>query len=357
MSARAHVLVVDDDASILQLFETALQSKFHITTARDGDEAKLLLAKDADIACLVADHMMPGITGIDLCKAAIAIRPHAARVLVTASDRVQDLSDAINQGRVHRFLPKPVRLAELVDVVVDAVRLAGLERENQRLVKELVDKNRLLTKALAAVQQSGRQLELEVEQRTRELKLANAELEKLALRDGLTGLYNHRFFQEALTTELARAARYQNPVSLIFLDVDHFKNYNDLCGHPAGDELLKQLARLLIATQDVPEVRFRGRLSDIAARYGGEEFVVILPMTELAGALIRADRLREMIADHPFARREVQPSGNVTISVGVASFPAEAIDKVNLIRLADDAMLAAKRAGRNRVMSCVALQG
>jgi diguanylate cyclase (GGDEF)-like protein len=244
-----------------------------------------------------------------------------------------------------------VRIAELVEVVQDAVRTARLESENERLVAELSEKNRLLTKALAAVQESERRLEREVDERTKELKSANAELEKLALRDGLTGLYNHRFFQEALTTELARAARYGNPVSLIFIDVDHFKNYNDLCGHPAGDELLRQLARLLVVTEDKPEVRFRGRLSDIAARYGGEEFVIILPMTDREGACIRADRIRLMIAEHNFPRREVQPAGFVTVSVGVAAYPRDALDKVTLIQLADDAMLHAKRSGRNRVVS------
>ena len=346
-----HVLVVDDDESILKLFESALSKTFRVSTAPDGATARALLVKHDDVAAVVADHMMPGMTGVDLCREALALRPHAARVLVTASDRVQDLSDAVNNGRVHRFMTKPVRIAELVEVVQDAVRTANLERENARLVQELQEKNRLLTKALAAVQESERRLERQVEERTSELKAANAELEKLALRDGLTGLYNHRFFQEALTTELARAARYNNPVSLIFIDVDHFKNYNDMCGHPAGDELLRQLARLLVVTEDVPEVRFRGRLSDIAARYGGEEFVVILPMTDRDGAVIRADRIRTMIADFPFARKEVQPMGSVTVSVGVAAYPRDALDKVTLIQIADDAMLQAKRTGRNRVVS------
>src|SRR6185437_1651804 len=125
----------------------------------------------------------------------------------------------VNHGRVHRFLSKPVRIADLVEVVKEAARTAMLENENTRLVSELAERNRLLTKALAAVQESERRLERQIDLRTKELVEANKELEKLALRDGLTGLYNHRFFQEALTTELARAARYGHPLSLIFLDV------------------------------------------------------------------------------------------------------------------------------------------
>lgn len=268
------VLVVDDDPDIRRIFESALTDGWHVTTAADGDEAKSFLEK-TPIACLVADHMMPGMTGIDLCREAAALQPHAGRVLVTASERMRDLTDAINVGRVHRFLPKPVRIADLVAVVTDAVRVCDIERQNAILVAELRDKNRQLQSALHAVQESEKRLEREVQERTQKLREANAELEKLALRDGLTGLYNHRFFQEALNTELARAARYGNSV----------------------------------------------------------------------------ERIREMVAEHPFAHREKQPPGFVSVSAGVAAFPAQAADKVSLIQAADDAMLSAKRTGRNRVVA------
>lgn len=350
MTTRHKVLVVDDDDGILKLFEAALKHTCDVVTAPDGAQAKALV--DAEpFDCIVADQMMPGLTGTELLKEAAALRPECARILVTASDRVKDLTDAVNVARVHRFLAKPVRVVELARVVQEAVRQQQLERENARLVTELTDKNALLSRALATVQDSERRLEREVEQRTRDLKAAIAELEQLALRDGLTGLYNHRFFQEALTTELARGARYGHSVGLIFIDVDHFKNYNDLCGHPAGDALLRELARLLSATGDAPEFRFRGRVSDIVSRYGGEEFVIILPSTDRQGAVIRADRLRQMVADHPFERRDVQPSGVISVSVGVAAYPRDALDKTKLIKRADDAMLEAKRSGRNRVVA------
>lgn len=344
------LLVVDDDDGILKLFESALKTSFRVLTAADGLAGKAVLEKE-DVACIVADQMMPGLTGVELLREAVTLRPQAARILVTASDRVKDLSDAVNLAQVHRFMSKPVRITELIKVVKDAVRQATLERENARLVAELTENNALLQRALSQVQESERRLERQVEERTRELRDANAELEKLALRDGLTGLYNHRFFQDAMTQELSRAARYGNPLALVFIDVDHFKNYNDLCGHPAGDALLRDLGRLLTATQDAPEFRFRGRVSDIVSRYGGEEFCIILPMTDRAGALVRAERVREMISAHPFARREVQPSGCISVSIGVASYPKDAMDKAGLIQAADDAMLAAKRGGRNRVVA------
>ncbi|HVO31855.1 MAG TPA: GGDEF domain-containing protein, partial [bacterium] len=138
----------------------------------------------------------------------------------------------------------------------------------------------------------------------------------------------------------------------VFLDVDHFKNYNDLNGHPAGDQLLIRLAKILTATGDdgVPEVRIRGRASDIAARYGGEEFVIILPETPKAGALIRAERIREELERTDFAGRATQPNGKVTVSIGVSAYPADAMTKADLIKAADEALLVAKRTGRNKVV-------
>src|SRR6185436_18122129 len=197
-------------------------------------------------------------SGIEVLLEASRVRPLAARIMMTASDRVGDASDAINVARVRRFVSKPFRPTELKSIVSGAVHEALLEAENRRLVSALGEKNRLLERALSEVQANEHRLETEVARRTAELQTLVARLEDQALRDGLTGLYNHRFFQEALTLEVARAARSGRPLSLLFIDVDHFKNYNDLCGHPAGDELLKTLARLLANTGDNPEFRIRG---------------------------------------------------------------------------------------------------
>jgi diguanylate cyclase (GGDEF)-like protein len=342
------VLLVDDDPEILRMLSDYLKRQFELVTAVDGAQALEVVQRE-QIDAIVADHMMPGLTGIQLLEKAAELKPDVVRVLLTASERIDELRDAINKARVHRFLNKPVRLLELREVLAGALRERALETENRRLVDELHSKNALLMKALSEVQDHERKLQHQVEEATSSLRAANAELEKLALRDGLTGLYNHRYFQEALTAELARGARYGNPVGLVFLDVDHFKNYNDKLGHPAGDELLRQLARILTDTGDLPELRFRGRITDIAARYGGEEFVVLLPQTNKAGAIIRAQRLRESIDAFPFVDQHVQPGGSLTVSVGVAAFPDDAMVKDALISAADRALYAAKHAGRNRV--------
>ena len=343
------ILVVDDDADIVRLLKDSLKRTFDVVTASDGNEA-FAIAQSQKLVCVLADHMMPGMTGVELLTKVAHAQPSAVRILVTASERVEDVKQAVNEARVHRYVQKPLRPIELVRLVSGAIREVELEEENKKLVVELKQKNDLLSMALAKVQAHERMLEKEVQLRTSELKKLVAELEELALRDGLTGLYNHRFFQEALATELARCARYQAITSVIFLDVDHFKNYNDLNGHPAGDALLKILGRIVADTGDMPELRFRGRLSDIAARYGGEEFAIILPETDKEGAMIRADRLRQTIAEFPFAHRELQPSGIVSVSVGVSTYPEDGVTKQDLLESADQALYAAKRAGRNQVI-------
>ena len=172
----------------------------------------------------------------------------------------------------------------------------------------------------------------------REKALAKAE--ELATRDGLTGLYNHRHFQESLAKELTRSTRHKLQFSLIFLDLDHFKNYNDTNGHLEGDFLLKELSRIV-------GERLRG--NDILARYGGEEFVIILPETtkEEGGRL--AEELRLMLEEHPFPGDEKQPLGTVTASMGVSSFPEDGKTAHEIIDRADQLLYKAKGQGRNTV--------
>jgi diguanylate cyclase (GGDEF)-like protein len=347
---RLKILVVDDEPDVLEMLEQIFASRYDVTTACDGETAIAVLnAQPMDI--VLCDLNMPKISGVEVLKEATTLRPNAVRLLVTASDRVEDVRDAINIARVNRFVSKPFRPFELVAIVESALRERALEQKVVGLVDELQEKNRLLERALSDVQDHERKLEAEVARQTVELRKSMEALRELAVRDGLTGLYNHRFFQEALTSEIARSARHNRVFSIVFLDVDHFKNYNDMLGHPAGDYLLRNLARILANTGESAEIRIRGRVSDVVARYGGEEFVIILPEAEKAGAILRADRLRAQVEDFAFEGREYQPGGKVTVSIGVSSFPVDAINKVDLIQKADDALLIAKRQGRNRVVA------
>lgn len=175
---------------------------------------------------------------------------------------------------------------------------------------------------------------IEIEQSRWELEEANNRLAALAATDGLTGLLNHRAFQDALAKEVLRAQREGTSLSLVLMDVDKFKQYNDTFGHPAGDQVLKKVASSLLSMS---------RGSDTVARYGGEEFVAILPGADSDGALILANRMRAAIEESPWDLRAV------TASFGVATLDLSLCDPATLIAAADKALYASKAAGRNCV--------
>ncbi|MGE0616318.1 MAG: diguanylate cyclase [Bacteriovoracia bacterium] len=185
-----------------------------------------------------------------------------------------------------------------------------------------------------------REAEEKAERYLKELQHLNAKLEALSVRDEMTGLANFRHFNEEAKKEHERSERYGTTYSIIFCDVDHFKKYNDAHGHPAGDEVLRGVARVL---------QQLCRNTDLPARYGGEEFVVLAPGVNWEGALILAERLRAGVQNYPFPNRETQPLGTVSISVGVASFPSDANTLPEIIERADQALYQSKHGGRNRV--------
>ena len=166
-------------------------------------------------------------------------------------------------------------------------------------------------------------------------------LAEQAHHDGLTALLNKNQFMFELGKLIYHAERAAQKLSVFIFDIDHFKNYNDANGHPAGDELLKSLARL---------VKENLRPGDIPSRYGGEEFIVAMPETDGAAAIQIAERLRAAIASHPFPHGETQPGGRLSISGGVASFPVDGTNGTELIGHADQALYQAKASGRNRVI-------
>ena len=163
---------------------------------------------------------------------------------------------------------------------------------------------------------------------------------QLAITDSLTQLYNFGYFWDRLKEERARAERYERLLSLILVDIDHFKIYNDHNGHPAGNEILQRISRIM--SEESREV-------DIVARYGGEELVILSPESNRRHAFLLAERIRQRIADTLFPYRQSQPGGHITVSAGVATYPIDADNEEALVRCADQALYTAKRAGRNRV--------
>ena len=177
-------------------------------------------------------------------------------------------------------------------------------------------------------------------ERVREIERMRAEAVFLSHTDDLTGIFNHRFFIQQLNMELERRKRYPSPLSLLMIDVDFFKHYNDTNGHLAGDEALKGTARL---------IQRAVRQTDIVARYGGEEFVAILINAGRETAWEIGERVRRSIAETHFPNEHRQPNEKLTVSIGVATYSPSLATPANLLRAADDALYRAKKGGRNRI--------
>jgi len=212
----------------------------------------------------------------------------------------------------------------------------AMEEEFERKKKEFMEKIRerdLYARELQATRNLYKE-------KVKEIKEMREEAVFLSYTDDLTGIYNHRFLIGQLTREVERHKRYSTPLSLLMIDIDFFKHYNDTNGHLAGDQVLKAIAILIQ----------RGvRQTDIVSRYGGEEFSAILTNTGKEGAFEIAERVRKNVADTRFPNESAQPNKDLTISVGVATFSPRISTLTDLIREADHALYRAKKGGRNRI--------
>jgi diguanylate cyclase (GGDEF)-like protein len=178
------------------------------------------------------------------------------------------------------------------------------------------------------------------------LAIANLKLRDVlrnqSIRDPLTGLFNRRYLEESLDRELHRAARTRRNVSVVMLDLDHFKQFNDTFGHQAGDMLLREVATAIKA---------RVRAGDLACRYGGEEFAIIIAESDAHGATLCVDKIREAVKQLALQFRG-QSLGSITLSAGVATFPMHGDNPEDLVHMADLALYRAKREGRDRIVVC-----
>ncbi|NNG01579.1 MAG: GGDEF domain-containing protein [Desulfobacteraceae bacterium] len=242
----------------------------------------------------------------------------------------------------------PMQVVEMVDTVAaKSIEIMSLfdipEKDMKPFSQILQEANAELGRLNMSYEQllkEYRQAKEKAERLAADLQKANDKLQDLAYKDGLTGLNNHRQFQELMDKELSRSIRYKRPFSLILFDLDHFKKINDTYGHPAGDFVLKKVSRVLGEAI---------RASDTASRYGGEEFAMILPETDLKGAAILCERVRKSIADQKMTTGDVDI--RVTVSCGFTSYNTDfpKTTKAELIAAADKALYNSKRSGRNRI--------
>lgn len=307
MAPAAKILVVDDSRTQLEwLVQVLAHEGYEVRTAAAGKDAiQQVRADPPDLVLL--DMILPDMDGLEVLRI-LKARPEEEFIPVILLSVKADLDSRVAGLRIGAddFLAKPFAEAEIL------ARAAAMLR-----IKSLQD----------------------------QLRVTQRLLQEQSITDGLTGLRNRRFFEERLQEEFSRARRYGDPVALIMIDVDHFKQVNDRFGHPMGDVVLREVGRLLRAsTRDL----------DVCARYGGEEFAVILPKTPLAGALAVAERiwhaLGTKVHQNPAPQPGEAPEIRVTASLGVASYPSQGISSSEeLVRFSDDALYQAKRAGRNTI--------
>jgi two-component system cell cycle response regulator len=307
VGAPSRILVVDDSRTQLDRLEQVLRAEgYEVLTAADGREAiRKVKSESPDLVLL--DMVLPDMDGREVLR---IMKPQHAE----------------------HFMP-----VIMVSVRSDtATKVSGLRLgADDFLTKPFVDEE-ILARCAAM---------LRIKQLQEKLHEAQRRLEEQSVTDALTGLKNRRFFDERLREEFGRAQRYGDHLSLIMLDLDHFKEVNDRHGHPAGDVVLREAGALIRGTIRDP---------DICARYGGEEFAVILPKTHMAGALVVAERIWRALGKKTYALPAPAAGGPATVqisaSVGVSFYPAKDITSGDLLlRYADEALYEAKRAGRNTI--------
>jgi diguanylate cyclase (GGDEF)-like protein len=260
-----------------------------------------------------------------------------------SAEKIQDIKSIIcgDYGVAEEDLETAID--SVADKSIEFLSFFEIDASNMKPFSEILqDANEELGKLNLSYEQLTvdlKQAKEKAENYAQELQKANEELRKMALKDGLTGLYNHRYFQDLMDHELSRARRYKKPFSLIMLDLDHFKKINDHYGHPVGDVVLKGVSEA---------IQNSIRDCDFAARYGGDEFAVVLPETELKGAAMAAERMRKAVEDLEIATNGIDI--DVSISIGVTCYHtlADKKDKSEIISEADKALYKSKKKGRNK---------
>jgi len=296
------VAVVDDDPAIRRLVRLFLRrSGYEVVEFTTGEEARGAL-HDIPWDLAILDRRLPDMDGLQLCEELKRDQRLRARyiIILTGEDEQSDKILGLDVG-ADDYITKPFQHAELMARIRAGKRIVDLQKE---------------------------------------LMASNRRLERLSITDGLTQLYNHRYFQDELARAFEESLRYQRPLALALIDLDFFKKVNDNFGHAVGDEVLKAVSRIFLESI---------RTSDLAARYGGEEFAVLMPETNMEDALQFAEKIRTMVENTPVPTNDGQEI-RVTVSLGVATVPhPRLLTARDLVENADKCLYEAKQRGRNQV--------
>lgn len=323
---RETLLVVDDERFNLNVLKDLLEPDYDLLLAKSGEQAlqRVLSIPHPDLILL--DIMMPGLDGyqvLERLKADPATREIPV-IFVTAMSEETDEAKGLALGAVD-YITKPISPAVVQARIRTHLTLRRSMVALQDMNKEIVSLNTLL------------------EEKNCELLKLNSVLQNMAMLDGLTGIPNRRHFDNYLEQEWNRSVRDHSCLSLILIDIDFFKPFNDHYGHAAGDVCLKQVAQALAHTMT--------RTIDLVARYGGEEFVCLLPGTNGNGLVTVGNRLRESIRSLGLAHHHSKVASHVTISLGgVSMTPSRDILPGTLIQSADERLYQAKKEGRDRLV-------
>ncbi len=324
-----YILIVDDSPVVCDIIENCLneagytnllfaesaQSVLNILGMNQPQEQQ---TEVPEIDLILLDIILPDMDGRELCRLIKGMNrfKDVPIIMVTALSNIEDLEKAFNAGAMD-YITKPINNIELLVRIRSALKL-----------KFEMDRSKKREQHLLIV--------------TRQLKEAVAKLNQLSSLDGLTGIPNRRYFDQIIQKEWNRCRRNIKPLSVIFIDIDFFKVYNDTYGHQSGDDCLKTVAGLL---QKVTR-----RSGDTVFRYGGEEFIAVLPETAYKNALMLAEKMCRKVEAAGIAHAKSPVSDFVTVSLGVAAtLPTGEVSYESLISAADKALYDAKKEGRNRV--------
>ena len=288
------ILIVDDDVALCETAADIFGEKgYMVDVAYNGEEAeKKFTEKFFNVALL--DIRLPDMEGTELLRILRKVRPATEAIMITGYASLESSIVALREG-AFAYLIKPLAMDEVIATVEQVLeKQRSLLAKNEQVIKERVGKEYY---------------------------------RMLSVTDGLTELYNHRYFRELLIREVALAKRYSHALSLLMIDIDDFKECNDTYGHLVGDKALRNIAKLL---------KVSCRTVDIVARYGGEEFAILMPYTDKEGAIVVAERVRGLV-------EKLQKDPPLTISIGTASYPSDAENEEQLISSADQALYKAKR--------------